>query len=129
MEVFDDRESFKSNDREYYPAEDLKTNDIVIVEAFIRRYTPKDTHAGTKSAKKPAPTLDKWKIAFELNAILLIIKAPVSGPAVVDDADNEEFRDLECPTVMMGVICKSSVNVIVLCYHTSCTSALSTDCC
>ena len=69
----------------------MKTNDIVIVEAFIRQYTPKDTHAGTKSAKKPAATLDKWKIALELNAILLIVKAPVSGPAIVDDADDEDF--------------------------------------
>lgn len=84
-EVYDARNALRTKrDMKKLDVGFIKTNDIVLVEALIRRYVPKEDNN-----RKPPPGWPFWKSTFDLTAISLLLKAPTDLPTRVDDASVE----------------------------------------
>lgn len=87
-EVYDARKTLRpKRDMKKLEVNVLKPNDIVLVEALVRRYAPR-----TDGYPKPSASAGwtSWKTFFELNSISLIVKAPEKVAA-----DAEEAFDVE----------------------------------
>lgn len=80
-QVYDARKALRAKrDMKKLEVGFIKTNDIVLVEALIRRYVPREDN------KKVPPGWPYWKCTFDLTAISVLLKAPTNLPARVDDA-------------------------------------------
>ena len=54
------------------PARDLKTHDIVLVEAHIRRFVPSNANTGSNA-------WDSWRVKFDLVAVSVVSKNIVTN--------------------------------------------------